>query len=169
MTKATKKVSFRLDSLVHATAETIARKQSVSPEALFQRIITRHVTEHAKKEGLMTPEDIDRLQLEQNLLAAAAQRARKRDKAGAFGEHFTLTVIRDLMTDPQWRAGYETVVGGDAYQSGLPGKSPFNIYLGWYIKNAIPDAVPLLDANGKPRRMQVRNEPIQSYTLLTKS
>ena len=72
------------------------------------------------------------------------------------------------MTDPQFRTDYETVVGGDAYQSGLPGKSPLNIYLGWYIKNAIPDAVPLLDASRKPRRMQVRNEPIQSYTLLTK-
>ena len=43
------------------------------------------------------------------------------------------------------------------------------MYLGWYIKNAIPDTVPLLDASRKSRRMQIRNEPIQSYTLLTKS
>ena len=89
MTKATKKVSFRLDSLVHATAETIAREQSVSTEALFQRIVTHHVTEHAKKEGLMTPEDIDRLQRKQNLLAAAVRRARELDEGPA---HSTSTL-----------------------------------------------------------------------------
>ena len=41
----------------------------MSTEALFQRIVTHHVTEHAKKEGLMIPEDIDRLQRVQNLAA----------------------------------------------------------------------------------------------------
>ena len=169
MPKSTVKVSFRLDSRVHATAETISKQQSVSTEALIQRIVTHHVTEHAEKEGLMNPLDIDHLQREQRILATAVRRARELDEAGAFDEHFTLTVIRDLMTDPQFRADYETVVGGDAYQSGLPGKSPLNMYLGWYIKNAIPDAVPLLDGNRRPRRIQIRNEPIQSYTLLTKS
>lgn len=169
MPKTTVKVSFRLDSCVHATAETLAKEQSVSTEALYQRIVTRHVTEHAKKDGLMDPEDIDRLQREQSILATAVRRARELDETGEFDEHFTLTVIRDLMADSQFRADYETVVGGNAYQSGLPGKSPLNMYLGWYIKNAIPNAVPLRDANRKPRRIQVRNEPIQSYTLLTKS
>ena len=137
-------------------------------EALFQRVVTNHVIEHAKKGNLMDPEDIDRSQREQSILESAARRARDLDAAGAFDEHFTLTVIRDLMTDPQFRANYEAVIGGDAYQNGLPGKSPLNMYLGWSIKNAVPDAVPLLDANRKPRRMQVRNEPIQSYTLLKK-
>ena len=168
MSKVTLKVSFRLNSLVYETAEAIAKEQAISTEALFQRIVTRHVTETARKEGSMAPDQIDRLQREQNILEIAARRARELDEAGAFDEHFTLTVIRDLMTDPKFRADYEKVIGGDAYQSGLPGKSPINMYLGWYVKNAVPDAVPIRDANRKPRRVQVRNEPIQSYTLLTK-
>ena len=169
MSDVTQKVSFRLNSLVYETAETIAKEQSISTEALFQRIVTRHVTEHAGKEGMMAPEHIDRLKREQNILETAARRARELDEAGAFDEHFTLTVIRDLMSDPTFRADYEKVIGGDAYQSGLPGKSPINMYLGWYVKNAVPDAVPLRDANRRPRRMQVRNEPVQSYTLLAKT
>ena len=169
MSDVTHKVSFRLNSLVYETAEAIAKEQSISTEAFFQRIVTRHVIEHARKEGLMAPEHVDRLQREQNILKTAARRARELDEAGAFDEHFTLTVIRDLMTDPDFRADYETVIGGDAYQSGLPGKSPINMYLGWYVKNAVPNAAPLRDANGKPRRVQVRNEPIQSYTLLAKA
>ena len=59
----------------------------------------------------------------------------------------------------------EASSGGPAYTSGLPGKSPLNMYLGWYIKNAI-GADPKTHPNGKPMRVQVRNEPIQSYTLL---
>ena len=169
MPRSTVKISLRLDGRVHATAERIAKEKSVSTEALIQRIVIHHVTEYAKKADLMNLADIDRLQTEQSILATAVRRARELDDAGSFGEHFTLTVIRDLMTDPGFRADYEKVVGGDAYQNGLPGKFPLNMHLGWYIKNAVPEAVPLLDSNRKPRRIQVRNEPIQSYTLLTKS
>ena len=45
---------------------------------------------------------------------------------------------------------------GDAYQFGLPGKSPLNMYLGWYIKNA-SGADPILDGNGKPPQFSMVN------------
>ena len=169
MSTPTVKISLRLDSAVHAASEKIARKEAVSTEALIQRIVTNYVTENARKNGLMDPKDIDRLEREQKIIARAVRRAREVDDAGGFDEHFTLRIIRDLMTDQGFRADYETVIGGDAYENGLPGKFPLNMHLGWYIKNAIPGAVPVLDSNHKPRRVQVRNEPIQSYTLLTKS
>ena len=168
MPTRTEKISLRLSSVVHAAVQTIATKEGVSPEAYIQRIVISHVTQYAKKGGLMEPNEIDRLEREQRILIRAVRRARELDGRGKFNEHFTLTVVRDLMTDPEFRTDYEKVIGGDAYQNGLPGKFPLNMHLGWYIKNAIPDAVPLLDSNRRPRRVQVRNEPIQSYTLLTK-
>ena len=69
------------------------------------------------------------------------------------------------MTDPKARTLYEEVIGADAYTDGAPKKTPLNMYLGWYIKNAI-DAEPLLDDAGKPRRAFVKDQPIKSYTLL---
>ena len=169
MTAATVKISLRLDGAVHGTLERVAREEGLSTEALIQRILTRHATRCARERDLLQAAEIDRLEREQRIFATAVRRARELDAAGAFDEHFTLTVMRDLVNDPDFRAEYESAVGGDAYESGLPGKSPLNMYLGWYIKNAVADAVPLRDANHRPRRRQVRDEPIQSYTLLTKS
>ena len=169
MPTTTVKVSVRLDAVVHAILEVLARDDAISSEALIQRILTLHVTKCARKDGLVDPADIDRLEQEQRVIASVVRRACELDEQGAFDEQFTLTVIRDLMADPDFRADYETAIAGDAYQNGLPGKFPLNMNLGRFIKNAVPGAVPFLDSNGKPRRMQVRNEPIQSFTLLTKS
>ena len=163
------KISTRLPEAVHRTLEAKSRDEGVLLDALIQRILTGHAAEYARRRGLMATADIDRLELEQSLLASAVKRARELNEDGVFDEHFTLTVIRDLMSDPAFRADYEKAIGGDAYQNGLPGKFQLNMHLGRYIKNAIPDAVPLLDSNRKPRRMQIRDEPIRSYTLLTKS
>ena len=169
MSTPTEKISTRLKGHVCATLEAEARDEAVTLDALIQRILTDHAAEYARRCGLMATADIDRLELEQSILATAVRRARELNENGVFDEHFTLTVIRDLMSDPAFRADYEKAIGGDAYQNGLPGKFQLNMHLGRYIKNAIPDAVPLLDSNRKPRRMQVRDEPIRSYTLLTKS
>ena len=168
MAAATVKVSFRVDSGIYATGKLIAEAEGVSTEAYFQRIVTRDITDVARRRNLMDRTEIDRLEREQTILERAVRHARELDEAGEFDEHFILTVVRGLMTDPGFRADYEAVVGGDAYENGLAGKFPLNMHLGWYIKNAIPDVIPVLDAKRKPRRMYVRNEPIQSYTLLTK-
>lgn len=48
--------------------------------------------------------------------------------------------------------------GGDAYAVKLPGKTPLNMYLGWYIKNAI-GSEPKMDANSQPVRAQVAPNP----------
>ena len=55
----------------------------------------------------------------QKIKYLAKKRAYELDKEGKFDEHFTLTVFRDLMTDPETREEYEKAVGGDAYQNGL--------------------------------------------------
>ena len=162
------KVSLRLDSAVHAPLNVIAEREAMSTEALIQRILTLYVTDYARKAGLMDPMEIDRLEREQDVYKAAIRRALELDGQGKFTEHFILTVIRDLMTDKKFRSDYETAADGDAYKNRLPGKSPLNRNLGRFIKNAIPGAARLMDKQGNPRRMQVRNEPIQSYTLLTK-
>ena len=67
MPTPTVKISLRLDSAVHAASEKIARKEAVSTEALIQRIVTNYVTENARKNGLMDPKDIDRLEREQKI------------------------------------------------------------------------------------------------------
>jgi hypothetical protein len=159
----TVRVSFRLDAPVHAAIMQLARDNSIETNAYIQRILKRH----AAQSGVMGDAAREHVELSETIIEKAVKRARDLDEADMFDQHFVLTVFRDLMGDPKIRADYEKVVGGGAYQSGLPGKSPLNMYLGWYIKNAV-GADPVLDANGNPRRTQVRNEPIQSYTLLTK-
>ena len=116
----------------------------------------------------MAPEHVDRPHRTRNILETVTRCARELDEAGEFDEHFTLTVIRDLMTDPEFRADYEAVVGGAAYRNGVPCKSPINRQIGRHIQKAV-DAVSLRGANGKRLRKQVSNEPIQSYTLLAKA
>ena len=66
--------------------------------------------------------------------------------------------------------GDSTVAACPAHETPMSGwgahlGAPLNMYLGWYIKNAI-DAEPLLDDTGKPRRAFVKDQPIKSYTLL---
>lgn len=159
----TVKVSFRLEATVHAVMERLARGNSIETNAYIQRVLTRH----AAQSGVMDEAARERVELSEKIIETAVQRARDLDEAGRFDQHFVLTVFRDLMGNPRFRADYERVIGGDAYRSGLPGKSPLNMYLGWYIKNAV-SADSVFDPSGNPRRTQVRNEPIQSYTLLTK-
>lgn len=155
------RISLRLDAVVHDAIEQLARNEGIETNAYIQSILKLH----AAKFGNMDEAAREQIKLSDEIIKAAVKEAQKLCEAGEFDQHFTLTVIRRLMNNPKFRAKYEKAVGGDAYQSGLPGKSPLNMYLGWYIKNAV-GADPALDTTGKPRRAQVRNEPIQSYTLL---
>ncbi len=100
------------------------------------------------------------------LYAIAEERAHAIHAAGKFDESFILTVFRDLMSNPDTRKLYEDVINDDAYADKAEGKTPINMYLAWYIKNAI-GAYRLMDDSNKPRRAFVKNEPIKSYTLLT--
>lgn len=157
------RISFRLDAVVHDVMEQLARKEGVETNAYMQRVLKLH----AVRSGIMDRDASERIELSEKIIDAAVKKAQELYEIGEFDQHFVLTVFRRLMTDPEFRSEYEDLVGGDAYQSGLPGKSPINMYLGWYIKNAV-GADPILDASGKPRRAQIQNEPIQSYTLLVK-
>ena len=169
MPNSTVKISLRLNGKVFASLEVLAGRQAMSTEALAQRILASHVIRYGRETGIMSQTEIDRLERERSVIDAVIRRALELDGLGRFTEHFTLTVFRDLIADSAFRSDYETVIGGDAYENRLPGKFPLNMNLGRFIKNAIPGAAPLRDANGRPRRKQVRNEPIQSYTLLTKA
>lgn len=158
----TEMVAFRLEPIVRHTLEALAKKDGMEVSAYMQRLLRLH----AANSEFMAPADRDRIVTSERLLNIAVRTARELVAAGQFDQHFTLTVIRKLFTDPAFQADYERVVGGGAYSHGLPGKAPLNMSLGWQIKSAI-GAAPLLDDRGKPRRAQIRNEPIQSYTLLT--
>ena len=98
------------------------------------------------------------------LYEAGRHKARQVFSDRPFDEHFTLTVFRELMADPETRNLYEKLIGVD-YKSASPKKSPLNMYLGWYIKNAV-EAEPILDEARKPRRGRVSGEAIKTYTLL---
>lgn len=162
MEATTEMVAFRLEPIVRQTLEAMAKKDGIEVSAYMQRLLRLH----AANSELMAPADRDRIVTSERLLNIAVRTACELEAAGHFDQHFTLTVIRKLFTDPTYRSDYEKVVGGDAYRSGLPGKASFNMSLGWQIKAAV-GADPILDDKGKPRRAQIREEPIKSYTLLT--
>ena len=57
---------------------------------------------------------------------------------------------------------------GDAYLNGLHGKGILNMHIAKCIQSAI-GAKTKLDVNGNRYVISVQNEPIQTYSLLTKS
>lgn len=158
-TENTTRVSFRLKTDIFDLVRKLSSDAGLDPSAFMQRALERAVYEH------LSPERQKELDNMETLYTAAQRKAREVFDAGRFDENFTLTVFRELMADVTARQLYEQVIGADAYTDGAPKKTPLNMYLGWYIKNAI-DAQPLLDDTGKPRRAFIKGEPIKSYTLL---
>ena len=155
------KISLRMQPALHDGLGTLARKEGYALSGYITRILAKHLVDH----GPVEDPEIERLGTETWLCQRAVQKAREVLDAEGFDQHFTLTVIDHLFRDREFRERYETYVGGTAEEKGLPRKSPINMYLGWYIKNAVA-AEPVLDSAGKPKRAQVKGKPIQSYTLL---
>ena len=156
-------LSLRIEPPVSTALVQLAAAEGVEPAALVQRIVKLHVA----NSGRLPESECDRILLTEDLVTRAIGRARDLDRDGRFDAHFTLTVLDDLFADPAFAADYERAVGGDAMARGTPAKASLNMNLGWQIKSAAR-ARPVLDANGKPRRVKVRGRPIQSYTLLTR-
>jgi hypothetical protein len=154
-------MSFRLNSAVYDALKACAAASGYETMAYIQRILSKHAVES----GYMSPADATKAESYDELFELAVKKARALFEQGLFDQDWTLTVFRHLMADAVFRPKYERTIGGDAYDAGLPGKTPLNMYLGWYVKNAIP-AEPLTASDGKPVRVQVKNEPIQSYTRL---
>ena len=161
-TKNTTCVSFRLKTDIFDLVQKLSAEAGLDPSAFMQRALERAVYDH------LPPERQKELDNMETLFSAAQRKACEVFDAGRFDEHFTLTVFRELMSDAKTRQLYEQVIEADAYTDGAPKKTPFNMHLGWYIKNAI-NAQPMLDDAGKPRRAFVKGEPIKSYTLLQSS
>ena len=156
----TTRVSLRLKNDVHSVLVMLAVAKGIEPAALMQDILEQAVIDHLPRERQQELKDT------KLLFDLAQDHARQIFSEGGFTEHFTLTVIQRLMAVSETRSLYEKLIGVDAYTDGAPKKTPLNMYLGWFIKNAI-NAQPLLDDSGKPRRAFVKGQPIKSYTLLT--
>lgn len=161
VTDSTIRVSLRLKNDIHAAMLIAAAEKGAEPAAFMQEAIQTAVYAY------LTPQRQTELENEEMLYAVARKKAQQLFDS-AFDEHFTLTVIRALMADEETRSLYEAVIGAPYLADGVAGKSPVNMYLGWYIKNAVA-ATPILDENGKPRRAFVKGEAVKSYTLLKKS
>lgn len=157
-------IALRLDASCVTLLEDLARRDGFEVNAYIQRLVRLHVA----NSGLMSAEERNRVVLAESLVSRATAMAKQLDNDGRFDAHFTLTVIDTLFADPAFLADYEQVVGGPAFSRGLAAKASLNMNLGWQIKAAVR-ALPLLDDKGKAQRVQVRNRPIQSYTLLTKT
>ena len=157
-------IALRLDNSCMTLLEDLARRDGLEANAYIQRLVRLHVADS----GLMPAEERDRVLLTESLMSRAVAMAIQLDNEGQFDAHFTLTVIDALFADPAFLADYEQAIGGPALARGLAAKASLNMNLGWQIKAAVR-ADPLLDDKGKARRVQVRNRPIQSYTLLTKT
>ena len=156
-------VALRLETSLVAVLDELARSDGLEVPAYIQRLVRLNVAQS----GLIPEEERNRILLTDSLMTRAVAKALELDAAGAFDEHFTMNVLDILFDDPTFLADYEQAVGGPALARGSSAKASMNMNLGWQIKAAVR-AEPLLDAKGKARRVQVRNRPIQSYTLLTK-
>lgn len=158
--KNTVRVSLRLRKDVHDTVIAVANDAGIDPAAFMQTVIAKSVESRlpeATREELRRTEDF---------IQFAQKEARALFAEGGFTEHFTLSVFDRLMANHETRSLYEDIIGADALTDGAPGKTPLNMYLGWYIKNAV-GAEPLLDEAGKAKRAFVKGKPIKSYTLLS--
>lgn len=154
-------LSLRLDPGVLSALSVQAHAAGLEVQAYIQAVLRRHVLES----GQLAGDERRRLLRNDRILQLAVARAREVHEAGRFDAHFILTVMRQLIAEPDFRALYEEAVGGDAFAPGLPEKSPLNMYLGWHIRHAI-GAEPLLDGRGRTRRATLRGEVLQSYMLL---
>lgn len=157
----TAKLTIRLSHPVHEELTKLANAKHYEVGAYAQRILTDHVI----KFGDMPAIEARKAELTNLLIDGAVEEAVALHKSDGIDPHFTLNVFRRLAEKAEWRAMYEELIDGDAYADGLPGKFPINMYLGWHIKNAV-DAMPVQTATGKAKRVQVKGELIQSYTVL---
>jgi hypothetical protein len=159
----TVKISVRMSQHVYDALAADAAHRGFAAGEHIHRLLEKS----AAKSGHMQAAEAERIRLHWKVVKQFQTLARAVDAEGGFDAHFTLTVFRRAVADPDLRAIYERSIGGDAFAVGLAGKSPLNMYLGFYVKNAV-GAHPKVDAQGKPLRAQVRGEPVQSYQLLSK-
>ncbi|RUX73382.1 hypothetical protein EN925_00890 [Mesorhizobium sp. M7A.F.Ca.US.006.04.2.1] len=164
MTMETEKFTVNVNKEAMAAIREEARAQGIEASALIQRAIHKLAIDTE----WMDKATSTMLKAQYKTIDKFVELSKVLFATGRFDEHFVLTVFQAAMEKPELKAQYERAIGGDAYAVKLPGKTPLNMYLGWYIKNAI-GAEPKVDANNQPVRAQVRGEPIQSYTLLRHS
>lgn len=155
----TVRVSIRLKSDVHSVVLEAAEEQGLDAATFMQSVIEAAVMNR------LSDDRQKQLEAANQLYPYAQKIAKRLFSEGKFDAHFTLTTIRELMGDAEGRGLYLRAINAEDPRDDVPGKTPVNMYLGWYIKNAIP-AQPLLDASGKARRAFVKGEAIKSYTLL---
>ena len=161
MSTETEKFTINVNRDAMSAIRNEARHLGIEASALIQRA----VHELAIRTGRMPQPTADLISAQYETIDSFVGLAKRLFEQDRFDEHFVLTVFNAAMEAPKLRSLYERAIGGDAYAVKLPGKTPLNMYLGWYIKNAV-GAEPKMEATGKPVRVQVRGEPIQSYTLL---
>ena len=109
----------------------------------------------------------ERPALHRRLVAQVADAAREICRTDRFGPNITLHAIQACVEDPEWRAAYARIVGGDIYQTGNDLKQQINREFGRSVKAAIQAHVQK-DERGRRIRRAVEGEVIQSYTLLKK-
>ena len=155
------KLTLRLDPALARGLETLAERASMDVAAYAERVLTRRVLD---SDAITDPSVRQRLELRDKVADTLIGIALQMERDGAFNEHITLDVFREMMSSREARGEYEALVGGGATDTGLPGKV-VNLYLGRCIKRALK-AESQKDEAGRIRRAFVKGEPIQSYTLL---
>ena len=169
---ATDMVSFRLEPSVRRAIESLTGDANFEVNSYIQRLLRLHAIEGANRVAdqggdIITEQESNLIAWSHWLIDAAVRKAKQLDKAGAFTAHFTLSVIHALFEDPEFAANYAKIQHVGLRECGVSAKSALNMALGFHIKIAAR-AEPLLDEGGKTRRVQIRSEQIQSYTLLTR-
>ncbi len=164
MADTTGTITLRLEPAVQMVIKVLAKQEGIEESAYILRLVQRH----AANSDAMPRADQIRINATERLIDLAIATARDLDADGQFDQHFTLTVIRALAANPAFMADYDLVTRAPSAGGRVSYKASLNMNLGWHIKCAV-NAIPLRDdKTNLPRRMQIRNELIKSYTLLKK-
>lgn len=155
----TERVSVRLRLSVKEAVDAAAAKAGIDAATFMANAIRDAVKQD------LPPEEQAEIDLSEALYSAVKVKATTLDDQGFFDEHFILTVMRHLSTDEDTAPLYRKAIGTDDVTATTPKKMPLNMYLGWFIKNAV-GAKTQVDSDGKLRRAFVKGEAIKSYTLL---
>ena len=107
--------------------------------------------------------DSERSELKQRVIARVVETAREICRAGKFDRDLTLRAIQLCKKDGPWLADYTRYVGGSIYQHGNHLKQEINREIGRRVRIGVGAEV-VTRSNGRPAKVGIADEIIQSYT-----
>jgi len=158
------RISIRWDAVHWAAWTKLAHREGYDPVDYIKMMVIKAITE--ANPPVLESEEKTRLLRLARLIKRVVEIAVTMYRNGEFSEDITLHVFQRAMDDAAFRKDYIAHIGGgDPYAHGNPQKD-VNRELGYRIKKALPADI-VKDKDGKRvERRNLKEQVIQSYTLL---